>query len=292
MAGVLVVCGCSPGSSVPKEISHAPKYQGTLNPINEPVSIRFKPFPKSALTKVSRSNKWTDGKLKSAEKVTRGMLEAVKTSSGISITLTMGAGLKSQNSVVVANFNDEMNFLQFDRIRIDGEEVDLDAPEMRSQLQLYKDLFDSFFPDYKRSGIRTGDIVYDGVLEVAGIRMSFKMVALGLSDHNGRKALVTSLTGKVLSNQIDGNFNGYSLIDLGTGMAAFQEAYISLRNENSRIDGNEMQELNLPPIVGDTQNAVARPADQRLQKIKELLDKGLITEVEAEAKRAEILKDL
>ena len=293
LASIFILGGCAPNHENKAKTHTTPKYQGVILPINEPVNIRHGPFPKSTTSQKSHFNNWTNGKLEVEDKVVTGVVEAQRTSNGIVMTMNMMFAENSPNVLFVAHFNNDREFLKIDKFLVAGKDIALANPNAWSIIKkVIEDFSKSFFLGYKRSGIVVGGTIYDGVIEILDVRMSSKVVALGLSNYGGRKALVTSSTGKISSNHIDGHFSGYSLIDLETGMVSLREDYISFQTENVKTEGNVVQEINLPPKIFEPKGIEGSGPDERLQKIKELLDKGFITENEAKAKRAEILKDL
>jgi len=289
---IIILSGCTANIESPVKTFASPKYQGVILPINEPVKIRFGPFPKSTITKSSHTDTWTDGKLEVDDSVVTGDVESQVTSSGIVLTINMMFGENSPNVHAVIRFNSDRKFVNIDKIRIAGKDIALTHPDAWSKIKSIEGLIDIYFHGYKTSGIVVGDTVYDGDLEFSGFRMSLKVIALGLSNHRDRPALVTSSTGNISGNLINGNYSGYELVDLETGMMAFSEGHYSFQTDTEVSDVTEVQIIKLPSAIIEPKNIEVSSPDQRLQKIKELLDKGFITESEAATKRAEILEGL
>ena len=163
------------------------------------------------------------------------------------------------------------------------------------------DALNSINPAYDNdNGYVTGDKIIDKDLNMNFMNFDAKVkahgVVRGLTVHEGRDALVIDFEGTISLDGKSGHLSGYMLIDVLTGFPVLGEDVmhipLRLKSELKQLLIKETQTLKLPPMRNKPVQKAGGSIEERLAKLKKLLEKGLLTPDEAAAKRKEILNSL
>ena len=273
----------------------APIYQGIVKPITSPIVMQYRPFPKSTFTLKERFV--TETKI-IKETLKSGTYQGQPIADGILLTMTINEGPGRENMALKAVFkiSGKGKFNRVESVEVSvGDQISSEASdsEIRSLRESLEIAFRQGFPRFSDKGVVVGDTLYDNTFNLLGVHISRKSFVRGLTVHNGRDALFTVYGGSLSTKTSIGLMNGYSLFDLATGVQFLAEGIILMpvpvegKIATATIFGKN--QINLPPIHGTQGDG---SIEERLTKLKELLDKGLVTPEDAAAKRKEILNSL
>jgi hypothetical protein len=163
------------------------------------------------------------------------------------------------------------------------------------------DAWNSVNPTYdKVNGYVSGNKINDKDLNMNIMNFDMKVkshgVVRGLTVHEGRDALVIDSEGTISLDGNSGHLSGYMLIDVLTGFPVLDEGVmhipLRLKSELKQLFIKQTQTLKLPPMRNKPVQKAGGSIEERLAKLKKLLEKGLLTPDEAAEKRKEILNSL
>lgn len=304
-------------------------YTGEITPIYKPILVRFRPYPKSRIIKRSKTS-FSDGKQKFdvVSKLT-GSSEVIK--SGASVVqilkleeITVEAQGQRKKEKIPITLKMKMS------PRGDFQDISFQMPGMSAKekrksekvVHLLMKFIGSMMPQLPKEGVsekyefynrdkRTFDFGEDVATNV-NINYSISGIARGRTTHRGREAIVVEYDGTLSMDNIRMKMTGYGLMDTYTGAWVLSDLSMTpnglIQGENISGEMRETAEIHLHPstpiltyssLIHDNDNSLtskkkgsAKSVEDRLKKLKKLLDGGLITKEEAAEKRADILKDI
>ena len=182
------------------------------------------------------------------------------------------------------------------------EDLDSDSAKVFEE---FKELFRRLVPELPASGVTSGDRIFDVNKTLAlpgfgGERMSLaiKAVARGLTRYEGRPSLVVDVSGLAETFGAELPIQGFGVLDIETAAWSLYEEVFAI---GMTTDGKTWQLTTrvtrhvdfAPEPAAMTDRQPSRDAiESRLERLKRLLDAGLISPKDAEEKRQEILKQL
>ena len=317
-----LMVGCQATSSSPQlGLFASTKYEGKINPINKPVLVKFRPYPRSRMTKRS-SMQISDGK-QLVDLITEinGFTRIEKNNSSISFISeiengTLKAGEREENLEI----SGEMIFF----ITESGEILDFkdDVKSSKTNNQNKEDpeaianLIKIFMPALPRNGLLSGYDLFQGnaslfeeLNKAAGHRIiNIKGIVRGSTTYNNRYSIVVDYKGLMFGLDL----SGYGIMDAYSGAWVYSSMKMKpgkqmiAKLKGKMGSGFEVTEIRLSPetpkynftpiapengvvVQPAVQKPVGKPAESRLRELKRLHDAGLITAEEAAKKRQEIL---
>jgi len=176
--------------------------------------------------------------------------------------------------------------------------IDLDAPpEISGFASGLLNTLKSMVPSLPKEPIGVGDALYemDSTINSQGKPIHFLITAhvAGSTQHRGRAALVVNYGGTVSKEGKKIKISGFGLQDFSTGEWVLSDMLMHNKIVHTRI----IMKIDLPIIASNTSNITPQispsgKVEPSLRKLKQLLEKGLITPDEAATKRKEILDRL
>jgi len=275
----------------------------TVQPINEPIVIRYRPFGTSVVLKTTRAKITNGTETFDLSMKYRGEMEAQRSGDGIRMSIRI---LEFESSKTSSQQSVPLPFEIFIDLSPRGKVRDIGIVEGHideAQVGPIKDLVRQMFPLYPEGGVRSGDTVMDTELAF-GNMVSFRMfaTAVGTTSYRNRPALVSDYNGNINLAGQNILIKGQALVDIATGAWVYSDmgfsGNVSVGGTSGVLSITEVGEIRLPRTIdgparkGAPQAREAGNAEDRLTTLKKLLDQGLISEEEAAAKRKEILSGL
>lgn len=165
-------------------------------------------------------------------------------------------------------------------------------------------------PGWPSKGVRDGDVLYSiDLRELAGgagigsIGGTIVGHVAGLTDYEGHPHVIGRLSFVVSVAGVTLPFSGYELIDVATGLRSFStmrlDGTVEDRGKRARILYDETMTAKIErqptPALGRPPAPIPEKGpslEDRLDAVRRLLERGLITEEEAREKRRKILEAL
>lgn len=183
------------------------------------------------------------------------------------------------------------------------------SEELNSDIELglkeLKELFTGVVRPLPQRGVVTGDKVFDWDLsfvlpDTQGERVSISIdaVARGSTRFNDRSSLVVDFSGFAILFGGKLPIHGFGVLDIETGAWTHSNviwaALMNLENETVEFRIHEIRNVDLKrkPAAMPDRPPSRDSLENRLERLKRLLDRGLISPQDAEEKRQEILKQL
>ena len=277
----------------------SPIYSGEVSKISDPIKLQYRPFVSATLNKLTDTEYTVDGKSQSGKAPITGTYSATAFGEGLKVVLSTGQGAKK--AVFELKITSSGRFLGFHKINIGGKDI-LNSNDAGNKtiVSTLKSVFVAVTPEFKERSYKTGDKLYDYRynMDMFGMKASLaaKGYVKGFTKRNGRDSILVNFKGTTSSGGRGGEIKGYSVIDIRTGFVTQSETIstmsLSVDGKVMGLKQHETTNVDMPSVEGNSNNSGVASVEQRLRKLKELLDLGVITDEEAKAKRAEILDSL
>ncbi len=278
------------------------KYEGDVTPLDDPILVRYRPYPKSRMVSQTtiirgQGSKTYETVSGYSEVVAEGETLIHKGEFG---DIEVSADGRVQKSVLGWTMQARMT----ERGEILKTDMDISGDERWEEFgRLLINALKSMITPLPEEPVRGGDTLYDIDSTVTVRRISFylfgKGVIAGLTLHKGRAALVVNYMMKISAagKQVDGS--GFGLMDLATGAWVLSK-YVTREPIHGDPKGKQSQTvitIDLPPStptanVTTPKKPPSQDIEERLRRVRRLLENNLITPDEAATKRKEILGGL
>jgi hypothetical protein len=233
----------------------------------------------------------------------RGELEGEPSGDGIKMNFFVQE-VKSSQPTEINNF--PLPFGIFIELSSRGALRDLgvtQGPTNQPLINQVKELFGQAFPMYPEHGVVHGDRLMEMNINFGNAGLTSHATVLGKTNYLGRQALVVEYGGSMMLLNQSIPVNGYSLIDTDTGVSVYSDMKVSgniVHHQDEKVlyEIVEIKEIKLPAASEgssdySSQNSpISEGIEDRLSRLKGLLDQGLISEEDAAEKRKEILGGL
>lgn len=291
------------------QVGTIPRYTGTVLDLNEPIVLRLRPFPLSPLRKrtVSKfANSSGPEKFEQEDIMTGSVQRTTAGQEGVTVFKIDRVDSSGSSGRKVEDNSMSISMRTTDRGAIIG--LDSDTPGLdKEQLDAFAKVFTSFMPQFPERGVRIGDDIYavNRDISLGGsnneIGVSMSGIVSGVTWHKGRHAIIINTKARVSFQGFSLKMVGYSLLDSHTGTYLFSDIYGegAINEEDGKsftMSMRETTETSLAQMETSTESknldAPIPKIEKRLKELQTLLQKGLITEKEAQEKRSAILNDL
>lgn len=287
-----------------------PRYGGVIEPITTPVVIQYRPFPKVPFTTKQIQKISAKGETKTETVISYGTYQGKRWNGGIQLTVYIDRteklldGNKGTQKVggTLSIFVNANGDIQDTKIQIPG--LDTNKSNTQQVLRFFESLLEKAFPKLPNEGVVVGDSLYNLNFEEKYGKFKWGITAgesiRGRSHFGGRQILVTELTGSIqlefTERKIEFPVRGYSLVDIDTGIHLFSDSTtagsFSHKGKDIIWEMKNIASVSLPPKSERLPLGTSSSIQERLKRVKRLLDEGLITTDEAAEKRKEILNSL
>lgn len=289
-----------------------PRYGGVILPISTPIAVRYRPFPKSPVSMKQITRITGNGETHSGTSISYGAYQGELSNEGVLLTISINqvdtesrGGKKTQKmNASVSGWIDTNGDIQDIKFQFPG--LDTGNPKNKQALNIFEPLLKKAFPKLPNRGVNVGDSLLDlnFELDIGNNKASIsgREIILGRSHYGGRDVLVADLTGTLQlqfgtpGKLIKFPMRGYSLVDIDTGIHLYSDATLAgsfqIKGKEVLWEMKQITSVSLPSKSKEFQTNIRRSIKERLEKVKRLLNKGLITQKEAAEKRKEILKEL
>ena len=264
-------------------------FSGKVQPILSPVygkilSIDKSNFKKNINSKVgSREN----------QQIMTGILERKPDPNG-GFLVIYSVKMAGNTISMAIKLNQSGHFNGLRKLSVNGEIKIGREIENFPQYKIFSSLGKAFIqavviPFIHERGVKTGThLPFVNISVAPRQRLTLRGVVKGMTDYKGNRAVVIDYDDSEMSiNGIDLSLDGYGLylLDIGILVESFTEADVVIKGQFIKVKEVMNLNINLP-----------KPKDNeietKLEKLKKLLDMGLISEDEARTKRKEILDNL
>ena len=198
-------------------------------------------------------------------------------------------------------FTSSGRFLGFHKINIEGKDtLNSNDASNKTIVSTLKSIFVAAIPEFKARSYKTGDKLYDYRynMDMFGMKASLaaKGYVKGFTKRDGRDSILVNFKGTTSSGERGGEIKGYSVIDIRTGFVTQSETVstmsLSVEGKVMGLKQHETTNVDMPSVEGNSDNSGEGSIEQRLRKLKKLLDLSVITDEEAKTKGAKILDSL
>lgn len=238
-------------------------------PINESVKIKYRSFPATLFTSKEVNRFKKNGESQTVTKTSYGTYQAKDTNEGLLITIHIsktdvesGSEKKTQKvngsiSAIIDKYGDAQEII----LRIPG--FNADNQQHKQALKFFNPIIKKAFPKLPDEGLVVGDELLDLNLELdMGEEKAYifiRAVVLGRALYDGREVLVINVTGnmkfstKALGEQIEMPMQGYSLLDVFTGVHLLSDTtaggMFSIKGENIKFEIGQVNQVQFPEIA-------------------------------------------
>ena len=278
------------------------KYEGDVTPLDDPILVRYRAYSKSRMVSHTTTIRGQGSKTYVtfsgySEVVAEGENLIHKAVYG---DIKVSADGRFQKSVLGWTIRIRMT----ERGEILKTDTDMGGDEKWEKFaRLLFSTLKSMIPLLPEEPVRGGDTLYDidSTVTVRGksLYMFGKGVIAGLTLHKGRAALVVNFMMKMSAAGKQVDASGFGLMDLATGAWVLSK-FVTREPIHGDPKGKQSQTvitLDLPPStptvnVTTLKKPPSQDIEERLRRVRRLLENNLITPDEAATKRKEILGGL
>ena len=208
-----------------------------IDPIVEPIVVRYSPFPRSRISKAKKTTFTMGGNTRSQNATTHSYMRGEAVGDEIVVTLEMevGANLRGRDLVVEIRTSDRG---EIQDVIIQG----MDTPTNKSAAfeQQVTALFRALMPELPAGGVRTGDELFAVEFDFAGLTGGGQSMTAtssgtvrGLATYNGRRVLVVDMTMTIRSTMVSMNGTGFGvgLMDIENGGWLYSDSSMTMNME-------------------------------------------------------------
>ncbi|MFD2206178.1 hypothetical protein [Kiloniella antarctica] len=227
-----------------EEINQNPVYKGEVESINEPIIIRYSPLPKSRTIDTSSFSGKLNGRVLDHKTISRGAIEIFEEDKSLKMLISsFTTELINKNKKETINDVKKMTFdiSPFGKINdFSLYSPDLTSEELALTKEAMSNMVEEIIFQLPPSGVET-DHKFKTNLTLGGMAIKDVGTVLGKTIFNNRQAIVIDYRGPLSSlvinhEKIKGSFDGYSVMDIATGVTVYTEYYFQAKfSHKSRV---------------------------------------------------------
>ena len=211
-------------------------FDGTVEPITDPIVLRYRPYPPTPFSVSQKMTLGLDGSPFSVRTTTFGSTGIERSGTDLVSTVTI-----DEAEIVYGMERQQIDWRVRATIRMSdrGEVREIETQDQESgdaglvtARQLMSRLSTKLFPRFPESGVKTGDELLSFDMDLSALsglgttmRGTSAGIVRGVADFQGRRVIVLDLTLNIETEGTDanGSGSGYGLLDIETGAWLYSE---------------------------------------------------------------------